>query len=310
MTIRSTLKATGFEVFPLCLGGNVFGWSASESESFHVLDAFYEAGGNFIDTADMYSEWKVGNVGGESETIIGKWVKSRGVRNDVVIATKVAKLSTRKGLAPSNIKAAIEDSLRRLQTDYVDLYYAHEDDQSVQQEDVLSAFHSLMLEGKVRALGASNFTGERLRSAAKIAADNSLSPFKAIQNQYNLLDRFEFESDAKIAAEELGLDSFPFYGVARGFLSGKYQPGVHVDSVRAGGVTAYTNDRGWKVLAQVEELSKNHGASMTAIALAWLRAKGQLPIASARTVDQLRQLMEIVNLDSAEMASLDKASAQ
>ena len=308
MNMRQQLPATGFSVFPLCLGGNVFGWSADEAESFRVLDAFFDGGGNFIDTADMYSEWKEGNIGGESETIIGKWMASRKNRHDVIVATKVAKLSSRKGLAPANIRAAIEDSLRRLQSDYVDLYYAHEDELGLAQEEVMETFDSLVKAGKVRVLGASNFTGDRLRSAARISSENGLASFAAIQNQYNLLDRAEFESDAKIAAEELGLDSFPFYGVARGFLSGKYQPGVVVDSVRAGGVAAYTNERGWKVLESVKDLAASHGVSMTAIALAWLRAKNQTPIASARTVEQLRELMQIVELSPDEVQTLDQVS--
>ena len=309
MTIREQLPATGFSVFPLCLGGNVFGWSADEKESFYVLDAFFDNGGNFIDTADMYSEWKEGNIGGESETIIGKWMATRKNRHEVIVATKVAKLSTRKGLAPSNIGAAIDDSLRRLQSDYVDLYYAHEDDLNVPQEEVMATFDSLVKAGKVRKLGASNFTGDRLRSSARISSENGLAAFSAIQNQYNVLDRAVFESDAKIAAAELGLDSFPFYGVARGFLSGKYQPGVVVDSVRAGGVAAYMNDRGWKVLALVQELAHSHGVSMTAIALAWLRAKNQTPIASARTVEQLKELMQMTDLSAEEVAALDAVSA-
>ena len=306
--MRQQLSVTGFSVFPLCLGGNVFGWSADEAESFRVLDAFFDGGGNFIDTADMYSEWKEGNVGGESETIIGKWMASRKNRHEVIVATKVAKLSTRKGLAPANIRAAIDDSLRRLQSDYVDLYYAHEDDPSVAQEEVMATFDSLVQAGKVRVLGASNFTGDRLRSAARISSENGFASFAAIQNQYNLLDRAEFESDAKVAAEELELDSFPFYGVARGFLSGKYQPGVVVDSVRAGGVIAYTNERGWKVLDCVRDLASSHGVSMTAIALAWLRAQNQTPIASARTVEQLRELMQIVELTPDEVKTLDEIS--
>ena len=308
MGIRKLLPATTFEVFPLCLGGNVFGWSADETQSFAVLDAFYEEGGNFIDTADVYSEWKEGNTGGDSETIIGKWMAARGNRHVLIIATKVAKYSKRKGLSPTNIKAAADDSLRRLQTDYIDLYYAHEDDESVAQEDVIATFDGLAKAGKIKAAGASNFTGARLRSAAVISAKNNLIAFTALQNHYNIMERSEFEKDAGIAARELGIDSIPFFGLARGFLTGKYKPGVTVESVRAGGVAPYLNDRGWSILSEIEKIASNYGVSPSAVALAWLRAKNQTPIASARTVSQLHEIMQIVQLSPDEISVLDNVS--
>ena len=308
MTSRTTLKATNFEIFPLCLGGNVFGWSADQDESFKVLDTFFEDGGNFIDTADVYSEWKEGNKGGESETILGNWMKSRKNRHELVIATKVAKSSKRPGLSDANIKAAADDSLSRLQTDHIDLYYAHEDDESVEQLEYLRAFDSLIKAGKVHIVGASNFNGSRIKSALQVSTSNNLAQFKAIQNQYNLLDRSEFERDVKEVAHEMNIDSFPFYGVARGFLTGKYQPGVKVASVRAQGVSQYFNERGWNTLNKVSEIAARHGVSKSAIALAWLRAKGQTPIASARTVEQLKEIMQLVQLSTEEVSELDSVS--
>ena len=309
MSNRIKLQATGFEIFPLCLGGNVFGWSANEEESFAVLDAFYEAGGNFIDTADVYSEWVEGNSGGDSESILGKWMASRGNRTEMIIATKVAKFSKYPGLAPDNIKSAIDGSLKRLQSDYVDLYYAHEDDEKVSQHDVMGAFDSLVEAGKVRKVGASNFTGARLRSSISTSQESGFVKFSALQNHYNLLERSEFESDAGKVAKEVGIDSFPYFALARGFLSGKYKPDTTVDSVRAGGVTGYFTEKGWGIVEEVEKLAKQHGVSPSAISLAWLRAKGQTPIASARTVEQLREIMQVVQLSSEDVALLDSVSA-
>lgn len=309
MTTRVKLSATGFDVFPLCLGGNVFGWSANKDESFAVLDAFYDAGGNFIDTADVYSEWVAGNQGGESETIIGEWMASRGNRKDMVIATKVAKYSKQPGLSPSNIKSALDGSLRRLKIDYVDLYYAHEDDEKVPQSDVMGAFDSLAQEGKIRRVGASNFTGARLRSAHEASEQNGIIKFTALQNHYNMIERAEFESGAGKVARELGVDSIPFFALARGFLTGKYQPGATVDSVRAGGVTEYFTDKGWAIVSTIGELAQELSISPSAISLAWLRAKGQTPIASARTVEQLKEIMQLVTLSSEAVARLDAVSA-
>ncbi|MGA1738920.1 MAG: aldo/keto reductase, partial [Candidatus Nanopelagicaceae bacterium] len=190
-----TIPRTDLTIYPLSLGGNVFGWTASKEESFKVLDRFAELGGNFIDTADVYSAWKEGNSGGESESIIGEWMESRGNRNEMIIATKVAKLPTRPGLEPSNIHGAADDSLRRLRTDYIDLYYAHEDDEKVAQADYLSAFDALVRDGKVRYLGASNFTAVRLKSAVDTAKEMNLAPFVALQNHYNILERDEYEKN-------------------------------------------------------------------------------------------------------------------
>ncbi len=311
MNNRITLPKTELSVHPLCLGGNVFGWSADESESFAVLDAYVEAGGNFIDTADVYSEWKPGNTGGESERIIGKWMKARGNRSQMVIATKVAKLSTRPGLSAANIRAAAEDSLSRLQTDYIDLYYAHEDDTKIPLTQTLEAFNALVVDGKVRYIAASNYSAARLREAIHISQTYNWASYVALQNHYNLLERKEFESDVAPALSSMGISALPYFGLARGFLSGKYAAGAKIDSVRADGVSEYQNERGYAAVARLEELAKAHNAPVSAIALAWLRAQSVVstPIASARTVDQLKEIVRVVNLTSDEVESLSAITA-
>jgi aryl-alcohol dehydrogenase-like predicted oxidoreductase len=301
-----TIPRTDLTVYPLCLGGNVFGWSADAEESFAILDAYFEAGGNFIDTADVYSEWIEGNTGGDSEIIIGNWMKSRGNRSKMVIATKVAKFSKRPGLSADNIRSAAKDSLHRLQTDYIDLYYAHEDDETVTLEETNQAFNELVTDGKVRYLGASNFNGTRLKESIEFSAANNLTQYAAIQNHYNLLERNEYETEMAPVLTKLGITCLPFFGLARGFLSGKYKAGVTVDSVRAGGVKAYQNEVGWKVIAQLEEIALVHEVSVGAVALAWLRSQEtvSVPIASARTVAQLTQIMAVVELSSREIDDL------
>ena len=311
MSQRVTLPNTTLSVYPLCLGGNVFGWSADKSQSFQVLSEHAALGGNFIDTADVYSEWVPGNKGGESETIIGEWMKEQGNRSEMVIATKVAQLSTRKGLSKANIVAACDDSLRRLQTDYIDLYYAHVDDQATPLEETLGAFDQLVKAGKVRYLGASQHSGARLREAAAVSEANGFAKYAVLQNEYNLMARTEFEADSAPALAELGLTALPFFSLARGFLSGKYQPGIKVESVRAGGVEGYQNERGWAVVAAITEIAAELGTSISAVALAWLRSSEFVtaPIASARTVEQLREIMPIVSLSASQLARLNSASA-
>ncbi len=305
MTLR-TLAKTDLVISDLCLGGNVFGWSADERQSHDVLNVFTELGGNFIDTADVYSEWGDGHVGGESESVIGTWLKSRGNSDEVVIATKVAKLSTRPGLSRANIIAACDDSLKRLQRDHIDLYYAHEDDATTPLEETLAAFTELQKIGKIRFAAASNYSGARLLEAASISKQNNLTEYVALQNHYNLLEREEYERDSVPALKVLGIEGLPYFGLARGFLSGKYREGVSVESVRAGGVTKYTNDHGWAVLAKLDRLANHHSVSLSAIALAWLRQQPTVaaPIASARTVEQLREIMVSVTLSPEEMAFL------
>jgi len=307
-TSRITIPKTDLSVYPLCLGGNVFGWSADETQSHDVLDAYTSHGGNFIDTADVYSEWKDGNKGGDSEAIIGSWLKKRGNRSEVVIATKVAKLSTRPGLSAANIKAAVDDSLKRLQSEYIDIYYAHEDDQNTPLEETLAAFDEIVKSGKVRYIAASNYNSARLKEAIAISKANNFAQYIAIQNHYNLLERKEYESDMAPALKELGLSGIPFFALARGFLSGKYRKGATIESVRAGGVANYLNDAGYELLEKLDVLAKSHNASVSAIAIAWLRAQPTIsaPIASARTVAQLNEIVPIVNLSSEELASLTK----
>ena len=307
-TSRITIPKTELSVYPLCLGGNVFGWSADESQSHDVLDAYTSHGGNFIDTADVYSEWKDGNKGGDSEAIIGSWLKKRGNRSEVVIATKVAKLSTRPGLSAANIKAAVAESLKRLQSEYIDIYYAHEDDQNTPLEETLGAFDEIVKSGKVRYIAASNYNSARLKEAIAISKSNNFAQYIAIQNHYNLLERKEYESDMAPALKELGLSGIPFFALARGFLSGKYRKGATIESVRAGGVASYLNDAGYALLEKLDVLAKSHNASVSAIAIAWLRAQPTIsaPIASARTVAQLNEIVPIVNLSSEELASLTK----
>lgn len=292
------LGSSDLDVCRLCLGGNVFGWTADRDTSFAVLDAYVAAGGNFVDTSDSYM-WRVpGNSGGESETIIGDWMAARGNRDQVVIATKVGSLPARAGLSAANIAAAAEDSLRRLRTDRIDLYYAHRDDQDVAQEETLDAFDGLVRAGKVRALGASNFTAERLRSALEISARDGLASYVALQPHYNLLERAEFETSlAPLLAAE-GLACLPYYGLAKGFLTGKYRPGAEVASSRAEGARAYLDDRGLAVLAVLDEIAAGHEVPVAAVALAWLadRPTVAAPIASARTREQLTDLLPVLDL--------------
>jgi aryl-alcohol dehydrogenase-like predicted oxidoreductase len=305
MTLR-TLAKTDLQISDLCLGGNVFGWSADERQSHEVLNVYTELGGNFIDTADVYSEWGEGHVGGESETVIGTWLKSRSSTDEIVIATKVSKLSTRPGLSRANILAACDDSLRRLGRDHIDLYYAHDDDQETPLEETMAAFTELQQAGKIRFAAASNYSGARLREASVISQQHGFIEYSALQNHYNLLEREEYERDSVPALAELGIEGVPFFGLARGFLSGKYREGVQVDSVRASGVTKYTNEHGWAVLAKLDRLANHHSVSVSAIALAWLRQQPSVaaPIASARTVEQLREIMTHVNLSAVELQFL------
>jgi aryl-alcohol dehydrogenase-like predicted oxidoreductase len=311
MTQKISIPETDLVVHPLCLGGNVFGWSADGAQSFAILDAYVEAGGNFIDTADVYSEWKPGNKGGESETIIGNWMKSRGNRSEMVIATKVAKLSTRPGLSPENISAALEDSLRRLQTDYIDLYYSHEDDAKTPMEQTLLRYTELISVGKIRYIGASQHTGARLADALELSKRDGYATYVALQDQYNLVERNPFESEQEEVVRSYGISAIPFFGLAKGFLSGKYRPGVAVDSVRADGVLSYQNEKGWALIELLDQLSRKYGSSISAISLAWLRSNPAVstPIASARTVEQLREIVQIVELEDADIDALDRASA-
>jgi len=295
---------TSLDFGPVVLGGNVFGWTADKAQSFAVLDAFVAAGGRSIDTADVYSSWVPDNAGGESEAIIGEWLESRGNRSDVVIGTKVAMWEARPGLSDGNIRSAVEDSLRRLRTDYIDLYYAHQDDADVAQEEYVATFDALVKEGKVRELGASNFTADRLRSAVTIAKNDGLTPFTVAQDRYNLVER-GLETSNLPTLLELGITELPFSSLASGFLSGKYRAGVTVDSPRAGGASAYVEAHG-ALLEVLDDLAAAHGVSVASISLAWLRAQPVVgaPIASARNLEQLPALLEVVELSAEELARL------
>jgi aryl-alcohol dehydrogenase-like predicted oxidoreductase len=255
----------------------------------------------------MYSEWHTGNVGGESEAIIGDWMQSRGNRSEMVIATKVAKLSTRPGLSAANISAAAEDSLRRLGTDYIDIYYAHHDDESIPLEESLTAFNALVTAGKVRYLAASNYSAARLEDALKISRDLGMSEYLLLQPNYNAIVREEYEGELMAVAVKEDIPVLPYFSLAAGFLTGKYQPGVEVDSVRAGDMPDYKNDRGWAILNALTEIAKQENTSIAAAALGWLRAQPGIatPIASARTPEQLAQILPIVELSADQVAKIN-----
>lgn len=313
--MRSLLiPTTDLTVSRLCLGGNVFGWSADAEQSFAILDAFVDAGGTFIDTADSYSAWVPGNVGGESETIIGNWMATRGNRDRLVIATKAGKSPAAPGLSPANLRACVDASLRRLRTDRLDIAYAHEDDPSVPIPEVLGAFDELITAGKVRYAGASNFAPERLSESMSYARANGLAGYSLIQDEYHLMDRSAYEHGLRPVVEEFGISNLPYYGLARGFLTGKYANGAVIDSVRAPGASAYIGERGDRVLAALRAIADAHGLALGAVALAWLAQQPTVatPIASARTVEQLEQLLPCgeLELDADELSSLDEASSE
>ena len=305
--MRVALGKTDLQVHPLCLGGNVFGWSADSQQSQEVLSAYEADGGNFIDTADMYSEWHKGNIGGESETIIGDWMRIRGNRSEMVIATKVAKLSTRPGLSAANIASAAEDSLRRLGTDYIDIYYAHHDDESIPLEETLTAFNQLVTQGKVRYLAASNYSADRLSQALEISRKLGMSEYLLLQPHYNAIFRSEYEGDLMALAVKEDIAVLPYFALAAGFLTGKYQPGIEVQSVRAEDMPERLNDQSWAVLNALTEIAGQHNAPIPAIALAWLRAQPGIaaPIASARTPEQLAQILPVIELTAEQVAQVD-----
>lgn len=299
---------TSLDHGPLILGGNAFGWTSDRDESFAVLDAFLAAGGRSIDTADVYSAWVDGNVGGESESILGEWMASRGVRDRVVIATKVFQHPERPGLSPANVRAAVDDSLRRLQTDRVDLYYAHRDDPEVPQEDVAAVFDELVRAGKVREVGVSTFEPERVRSLVSIAEAVGFARPTTSQDRYNLVSR-EAEAELLPTLADLGLVEVPYPSLASGFLTGKYRPGVVVDSQRAGIAARYLEDPANVALLDVlDDVAAAHGTTVAAVSLAWLRQQPLVaaPLASARTPEQLADLLASaeVELTADELARL------
>ncbi|HET7816054.1 MAG TPA: aldo/keto reductase, partial [Sphingomicrobium sp.] len=302
---------SGLAVAPLALGGNVFDWTADEAASFAILDAFVDAGGAMIDTADVYSAWAPGHQGGESEALIGRWLKRSGKRGQVVIATKVGMMA---GLKPETVAAACEASLERLGTDRIDLYYQHKDDDSVPLADSLGAFDALAKAGKIRAVGLSNFTAERVGEAMAAARDNGLAAPAALQPWYNLVERAKFEEGLRDAALRHGLAVFPYYSLANGFLTGKYRSKDDLaKSPRGLRNIAYLEGKGMRVLAALDAIAAETGAALATIALAWLKAQPAVtaPIASATSVAQLEQLTAALTLDLTpdQLERLGRASA-
>jgi aryl-alcohol dehydrogenase-like predicted oxidoreductase len=297
------------DAYPLCLGGNIFGWTIGEEESFAVLDAYAAAGGNLLDTADVYSVWAEGNSGGESEAILGAWMASRGNRDEMIVATKVGNLT---GVSAEEIREGAEASLRRLQTDRIDLYYAHKDDEAVPLEQTLGALDSLVREGKVRELGASGYGAERLREALALSDREGLSRYEVIQPHYNLLERDAYEGELQALCEREGIACLPFFALARGFLTGKYRPGQEADTLRGGFAWGGEWDaRSTAVLETLDAVAAAHETTDAAVALAWLHAQPTVaaPIASARTVEQLAALvpMATLSLDEDELQALSAA---
>jgi aryl-alcohol dehydrogenase-like predicted oxidoreductase len=312
---KRKLGDSGLEVSPLAFGGNVFGWTADETMSFRLLDAFVAEGFNLIDTADVYARWVPGLEGGESETIIGKWLKRSGKRQSVIIATKVGKEMgpDKKGLSRSYIFQAVEESLRRLQTDYIDLYQSHEDDTQTPLEETLDAFDRLIQDGKIRAIGASNFSAKRLAEALKVSEQCGYPRYQSLQPLFNLYDRAEYEKDLEPLCREKGLAVISYFSLASGFLTGKYRSEADLaDRARADIVKKYLNERGYRILEALGRVAQQHNVTPAQAALAWLIAQPTItaPIASATNLEQLNQLIQAttLELDPSSMALLNQAS--
>jgi aryl-alcohol dehydrogenase-like predicted oxidoreductase len=313
---KRQLGRSGLQVSPLCFGGNVFGWTADEATSFNLLDGFTDAGLNFIDTADVYSRWVPGHTGGESETIIGKWLKESGKRDKVIIATKLGMemAADKKGLSRAYMMRAVEDSLRRLQTDYIDLYQSHTDDASIRLEETMRAFAELIEQGKVRAIGASNYKADRLAESLAVSRRLGIPRYESLQPFYNLYDRDRYEAELEplCLKEEIGVISY--FSLAKGFLSGKYRSEADLSkSPRGQGVKAYLDERGFRILAALDELAEQYNATPAQVSLAWLIARPSItaPIASATTLEQLDDLIAAtkLELDEAAIEKLNEASA-
>jgi len=317
--LMRNLGQTHIQVSALCLGGNVFGWTCDESTSFAVLDAYVDGGGNFIDTADAYSVWLPGHVGGESETILGRWMASRKNRDRIIMVTKVGNpmktAPNARGLSRRYILEEVEASLQRLQTDYIDLYLAHIDDQETPLEETLGAFNDLVRQGKVRAIGASNYSAQRLSEALQISKQHGYARYECLQPPYSLANREAYERDLEPLCIEHGLGVIVYSSLASGFLTGKYRPNTALpSSPRAQNIEKrYMNERGFKLLEQLEQIAKAQHATMAQIALAWIIARPSItaPIASATSVEQTHELLGAVELqlDAQTLAALDKASA-
>ena len=310
------LGHSGLHMAPLVLGGNVFGWTANEQTSFTVLDAFVAGGGNAIDTADVYSAWAPGHEGGgQSETVIGKWLKQRGRRDDVLLLTKVGMDlgGDKNGLSKARIKQAVEDSLHRLQTDYIDLYQSHKDDETLPVTEPLEAYAELLKEGKIRAIGASNFKPERLQAALDAADTHSLPRYESFQPEYNLYNHAAFEQQDLPVVQANGIGVIPYFGLASGFLTGKYRNEADLlKSVRGSTIgQKYLNEQGKKLLAAMDAVADTHSATLAQVALAWLmQAPGiTAPIASATSPDQIKELLEAMalQLTAEDVAALQAA---
>lgn len=317
MVTQARIGSSSIEIAPLALGTNVFGWTADRDASFAVLDAFTRDGGNFVDTADGYSHWVPGNGGGESETIIGEWIANRAARDRLVIATKVSTHPQFLGLKASNVRAAADASLSRLQTDHIDLYYAHFDDAETPLEETVAAFSELVDAGKVRAIAVSNYTADRVAEWIRIARDGGYHLPVALQPHYNLVERgFETNGLQEVAVTE-GLSVFPYYSLAKGFLAGKYRDQADATaagaSPRASSAAGYLDDRGARVLVALDQIAEAHSVEVAAVSLAWLRQQPSIaaPIASARNTEQLGALIGSMSLElsAAELEALSAASA-
>ncbi|MCR5889047.1 aldo/keto reductase [Hymenobacter sp. J193] len=310
------LGRSGLQIAPLVLGGNVFGWTADQATSFRILDAFVAGGGNAIDTADGYSVWVPGHVGGESETIIGKWLHQRGRRDDVILATKVGweVNPENKGLKKDYILRAVEGSLKRLQTDYIDLYQSHKDDPTTPVEETLEAYAQLVEEGKVRAIGASNFSAARLRESLEASEKHNFPRYESLQPLYNLYDRAEFERDLLPLMQEQNIGVIPYYGLAAGFLTGKYRSEADLQkSPRGGGVgQKYLNEKGLRILKALDEVAARQQATPAQVALAWIITRPGLtaPIASATSPEQVTELLRAteLTLSAEDVQALNQAS--
>ncbi|MDB6001370.1 MAG: putative oxidoreductase, aldo/keto reductase family [Rhizobacter sp.] len=316
MSQTRSLGQSGLQVSTIAFGGNVFGWTADEARSFSLLDAWVDAGMNFVDTADVYSKWVPGHTGGESEPILGKWFKQSGKRSKVVLATKVGLPmgEGKSGLSKAYINQAVDASLKRLQTDVIDLYQSHTDDQQTPLEGTLSAFADLITAGKVRAIGASNYTAPRLREALDTSDRLGLPRYESLQPEYNLVNRAGFEAELAPLCLERGVGVINFYALASGFLSGKYRSKADLGkSTRGSKVGEYLNERGFRILDALDEVAQKHNATPARVALAWQIARPGItaPIASATSVEQLHELVEAtrLRLDAASIERLDQASA-
>jgi aryl-alcohol dehydrogenase-like predicted oxidoreductase len=315
MMNKRKLGKTELEISPLVFGGNIFGWTVDQATSFKLLDAFVAAGFNSVDTADMYSKWVPGHTGGESEIIIGEWMKRSGNRKNVIVATKVGldMGDGKKGLSKSHILRSAEDSLRRLQTDYIDLYQSHIDDPDTPLEETLGAYAELIKQGKVRAIGASNHKAERLAAALETSRKSGLPAYQTLQPNYSLIERAEYESDLEPLCEKEGLGVINYFPLAAGFLSGKYRSESDLaGKARARNVTKYLNERGFKILGALDQVAKKYDATPARISLAWLLARPSItaPIVSATNLEQLKDLISSVDLalDHESIEYLNQAS--